>query len=82
MEPLQRALAALAAAQGPHTDEVASPEEAQDGAPGPSNPARKPSMCAPPHTACCTTARQLAPAMTSAASHVLVSTSSFRQSIV
>lgn len=45
-EPLQRALAALAAAQGTHTNEVASPDELQDGAPGPSNPARKPSMCA------------------------------------
>ena len=69
-EPLQRALAALAAAQGAHTDEVASPDDGQDGAPGPSNPARKPSMCASLRTmplTCSAAARHLGPAATSAA---------------
>ena len=46
-EPLERALALLAAMQGAHTDEVPSPDALQIGARGPGNPAGKSSMCAP-----------------------------------
>ena len=50
-EPLQRTLAALDGFLRARSDDVPSPDELQDAAPGPSIPARKPSMCAHLRTA-------------------------------